>query len=80
MIHIKIAVLRALTALDRLNTYRKLKMAFHGFTLNSMGKLYDMPREKGEKDRHYEHRLLRKASKTAPKCAIIPKDKKEAAK
>ena len=80
MVHIKIAVLRVLVTLNRLNTYRKLKRTFHSFTLNSMGKLYDLPREKGEKDKHYERRLLRKASKTPPGCVPIQKTKKEAAR
>lgn len=67
MTAIKIAYLRVLIALNRLITYRKLKRTFHGFTLNSMGELYELPRVFKESDRHYEHRLLRKAMKTAPR-------------
>ena len=80
MTHIKIAFLKMLMSLNRLNTYRKLKRTFYSFTLNSVGKWYELPREKGEKDGHYERRLLRNASKTPPGCVSIPKMKKEAAK
>ena len=79
MAYIKIMYLRMLVMLTRLNTYRKMKRTLHSLTLNSIGNLYEVPRNPQEKDRHYERRILKKARRTPPGCTPIPR-KKEAAK
>ena len=48
-------------------TYRTLKHAFHGMTLNSMGKLYGVKRIQGESNSSYERRLLNHAKENPPK-------------
>ncbi len=52
--------------LARRHAYYTLKSAMHGMTLNTIGKLYDVEREKNEDNRSYERRILKTASRRAP--------------
>ena len=38
----------------------------HGMTLNTIGKLYEVDRQKNEDNRSYEKRILKVASRSAP--------------
>jgi len=55
-----------ITRLARRHTYNTLKSAMHGMTLNTIGKLYGVQREKGEDNRHYERRILKVACQRGP--------------
>lgn len=48
------------------HAYRTLKSAMHGMTLNTIGKLYEVDRQKNEDNRSYEKRILKVASRYAP--------------
>ena len=48
------------------HAYRTLKSAMHGMTLNTIGKLYEVERQKNEDNRSYEKRILKVASRCAP--------------
>ena len=52
--------------ITRRRTYKTLKSAMHGMTLNTIGRLYDVERERNEDNRSYERRILKVASKRAP--------------
>ena len=67
-----------LTKIDRWLTlqhnYRVIKRALHGMTLNSIGRLYDVRREKGEDNRHFEKRIRKIAKAKAPDLSKIDKE------
>lgn len=62
----------------RINTHITLKRAAYGMTLNHIGKLYGVPREKNEGNIHYENRLFRVAVRRGPE--IDTKKKSEGKK
>ena len=47
----------------RWHTYRTLKDAMHGMTLNTLGPIYGVERYPGEINRHFERRILAVAAK-----------------
>ena len=55
-----------ITRLARRHAYYTLKSAMHGMTLNTIGKLYEVERQKDEDNRSYERRILKVASRRAP--------------
>lgn len=58
--------LRLTTVAIRLGNYRKYRQAFYGLTLNTIGPMYGVQREKGEPNRHYERRILKVAVRRGP--------------
>ena len=54
----------------RRKTMRNLKEAMHGMTLNAIGPIYGVNREKGESNREFERRIL-KASMASDKIWMM---------
>jgi len=48
------------------HAYHTLKSAMHGMTLNTIGRLYEVERQKNEDNHSYEKRILKVASRRAP--------------
>ena len=61
--------------LERRRAYRTLKSAMHGMTLNTIGRLYGLERQKNEDNRKYEKRILKVASVKAPEFSRMPEVK-----
>lgn len=51
---------------ERAKTYLTLRRAQKALTLNGLGRLYGVPRRKGESNRRYERRILTTASRRPP--------------
>lgn len=74
---IHIAINRARSAMLKVQlrfvyqrNYHKFKRAFYGLTLNSIGPLYGVQRDKGESHRSYERRILKVACRREPEPII----------
>lgn len=67
-----------ISRIERWNTYRTLKRALHGMTLNHIGKLYGVRRENGEDNRRFERRILKVAQAKAPDLSKIDKEETKA--